>query len=111
MRRYFLILSAAVVALLPGCLTLYSKTEIVRGHEPRRAVQFENPQAADDFQNAVKREDGQVGGTYLGVPFLTLFARHQKLSDNANWNECVNKCDTNQDAMITCAEVAVFAKP
>ncbi len=111
MRRYVLILSAAMVALLPGCLTLYSKTEIVRGHEPRRPIQFESPQAANDFQKAVKKEDGHVGGSYLGVPFLTLFARSQQLSDNALWNECVTKCDTNQDAMITCAEVAVFAKP
>jgi hypothetical protein len=110
-RRCILLMSAAVIALLPGCLTLYSKTEIVRDHEARRPIQFESQQVADEFQQAVKRHDGHVGGTCLGVPFVTIFSRNQQLSDNALWNECVAKCDTNQDGLITAAEVNVFAKP
>jgi hypothetical protein len=110
-RRSFLLLSAAVVALLPGCLTLYHKTEVMRGDEARRPIQFENPQVADKFQQEVKKQDGHVGGSYLGVPFLTVFSRTQQLSENALWNECILKCDTNQDGMISEAEVNVFARP
>lgn len=105
-----LVCVVTIFAALPGCLTLYSKTEYVRCDEQRRPVQFETPQAADEFAQAVKNCDGHVGGTYFGVPFITLFAKNQELSKNAIWNECVSKCDTNQDGLITCAEVTVFSK-
>ena len=103
------------IALLPlpflsGCITLYSKTEVVREGETRRAVQFECPQAADAFNEALKKHSEHVGGTYVGVPFITFYAKAKKLSDGALFNDCVTRCDTDQNGIITFTEAAIFAK-
>ena len=95
---------------MPGCLTLFSKTEVVRSEEPRRRVKFENPQAAETFHTAVKQMNGGMGGAHLGVPFVTLYARHRQLSESAKFNDAVARCDTDQDGTITVAEAAIFAQ-
>lgn len=100
----------AGLVLLPGCLTLYSKTEVIRGDEARRPVRFESPQAADAFQEAVKKQNASVGGTHVGVPFITLIAKDKQLSESAVWNDAVAKCDTDQDGLITYIEAAIFSK-
>ena len=103
---------AAAVALssLPGCLTLFSKTEVVRGEESRRPIRFESQQAAEQFNEAVRWKSKQLGGTHLGVPFVTLYSRDRQLSDSAHFNDCVARCDTDQDGVITLAEAKIFAK-
>ena len=108
MRR----LAIALLALpfVSGCITLFSKTEVVRDGETRRAVTFENPQAADAFNETMKHRSEYVGGTHVGVPFVTLYSKHKKLSDGAHFNDCVARCDTNQDGVITHAEAVIFAK-
>lgn len=98
------------LALLPGCITLFSKTEVVRGDEQPRAIQFENAQAADAFNEARKERSANIGGAHLGVPFLTLYERDRRLSENAHFNDCVARCDTNQDGVITYTEATIFAK-
>ena len=103
-------LAVASLALLPGCLTLFSKTEVVRGEEPRRPIRFENPQAADAFNTAMKEKTADLGGTHVGVPFVTLYSKNRHLSDSAHFNDCVARCDTDQDGTITYIEAAVFAK-
>jgi hypothetical protein len=103
-------IAAATLALLPGCLTLFSKTEVVRGEEPRRPVRFESTQAAEEFQRAVKDKSSSLGGTHMGIPFITLYSRDRQLSDSAHFNDCVLRCDTDQDGTITLAEARVFAK-
>jgi hypothetical protein len=103
-------LAAASLSLLPGCLTLYSKTEVVRGEEPRRPVTFENVQAAETFYKAVKSNTTSLGGTDVSVPFITLYSKERHLSDSALFNDCVLRCDTNQDGIITLAEAQIFAQ-
>jgi hypothetical protein len=104
------VLAVASLALLPGCLTLFSKTEVVRGEEPRRPIRFENQQAAEAFSKAAKDRSASLGGTHLGVPFVTLYSKDRQLSDSAHFNDCVTRCDTDQDGVITLVEARIFEK-
>jgi hypothetical protein len=103
-------LAVASLSLIPGCLTLYSKTEVVRGEEPRRPISFENAQAAEVFQKAMKDKSPCMGGIDISIPFITLYSKDRQLSDSAFFNECVLRCDTNQDGIITLAEAQIFAE-
>ncbi|HEY1189108.1 MAG TPA: hypothetical protein VGE74_15750 [Gemmata sp.] len=103
-------LGVALVTLSSGCITLYSKTEVVRGDEQPRPIQFESAQAADTFNRARKERSAHLGGTHLGVPFLTVYEKDRQLSENAHFNDCVARCDTNQDGFITYTEAQIFAK-
>jgi hypothetical protein len=103
-------LAVASLALLPGCLTLFSKTEVVRGEESRKPIRFENPQAADAFNEAMKDKSAHLGGTHAGIPFITFYSKDRQLSESAHFNDCVARCDTDQDGMITATEAAIFAK-
>ncbi|QEL20984.1 hypothetical protein [Limnoglobus roseus] len=98
------------LTLLPGCITLFSKTEVVRDGEARRPVKFECQEAADKFVAAAKSRDHEIGSTYVGVPFVTLYNKDTKLSEVAAWNDAVSRCDTDQDGLITLVEAAVFEK-
>jgi hypothetical protein len=104
--------AAGVCVLLPGCLTLFSKTDVVRAEETRRPVRFESAAAAETFHQALKddADDGSLGGACFGVPFVTLYARHKKLAENARFNDAVSRCDTDQDGLITQHEADIFAK-
>jgi hypothetical protein len=105
------IVVASAGALAPsGCVTFYSKTDIVGDGESRLAVAFENGDAAQQFQAAIKRMDSHAGDTYVGVPFITLYQQSARLSETALWNEAVRKCDTNKDGVITTDEVVAFNK-
>ena len=101
--------AVASLALLPGCLTLFSKTEVVRGEEPRRPIRFENQQAAEEFNRAAKWKSKSMGGAHVGVPFITLYSRDRQLSESAHFNDCVTRCDTDQDGLITAVEAQIFA--
>jgi hypothetical protein len=102
-------LAVASLAFVPGCLTLFSKTEVVRGEESRRPIRFENAQAADEFHSAMKwKSKASMGGAHVGVPFITLYSRDRQLSDAAHFNDCVSRCDTDQDGTITLAEAKMF---
>jgi hypothetical protein len=109
MPRILLPVALGALTLLPGCLTLFSKTEVVRGDEARRPVQFECQQAAETFQTALKRQNGTLGGCHVGVPFVTVYSRNQQLSESALWNDAVAKCDTDQNGIITLSEANIFA--
>ncbi len=113
MRRIHVLTATLAVAsfsFLPGCLTLFSKTEVIRGEEPRRPITFENPQAAEVFNKAMKDKTANLGGTYVAIPFITLYEKERQLSDSARFNDCVSRCDTNQDGVITVAEAQIFAQ-
>lgn len=108
-----LLLAAAavgVVALLPGCVTLFSKTEVIRDGEARRPVKFECQEAADKFVAAAKSRNRDVAGAYVGVPFVTLYHRDTKIGETAAWNDAVARCDTDQDGTITLIEAVTFEK-
>jgi hypothetical protein len=102
--------AVAALWLLPGCITLFSKTEVVRGEEPRRPIRFENQQAAEEFNRAVKWKSKHLDGAHVGVPFVTLYSRDRQLSAGAHFNDCVARCDTDQDGTITLAEAKIFEK-
>ena len=110
LRARFVITAFAVAsfALLPGCLTLFSKTEVIRGEEPRRPIRFENSEAADTFNKAIKDKSSNLGGTHMGIPFVTFYSKDRHLSDSAHFNDCVMRCDTDQDGTITLAEARMF---
>jgi hypothetical protein len=103
-------LAIAALSLLPGCLTLFSKTEVVRGDEQPRPIRFENETAADLFNKARRERSDYVGGASFGIPFITVYERDRKLSEIAHFNDCVARCDTDQDGVITVVEAKVFAK-
>jgi hypothetical protein len=103
-------LAVISLSLMPGCLTLYSKTEVVRAEEPRRPITFENTQAAETFYNALREKSSSLGSTDICIPFITLYEKERQLSDSAHFNDCVIRCDTNQDGVITLVEAEIFAK-
>lgn len=108
-RFVYFIMACGVCSTLSGCITLFSKTEIVRSHEPLKTMQFESADVAEDFRRAAKLNEAKVvGGTHLGVPFVTLYTSETVLAKNANFNDAVTKCDTDQDGVITAKEVSVF---
>ncbi len=112
MKRFvYLVLAVSVCPTLTGCITLFSKAEVVRSKEPLKPMQFESAEVAEDFRKAAKLGDSKVvGATHLGVPFVTLYESKTVLAKNAQLNDAVQKCDTNQDGIITAQEVVVFKK-
>jgi hypothetical protein len=103
------VFAVASLALLPGCLTLFSKTEVIRGEEPRRPIRFESPQTAEVFNKTMKDKSASLGGTHMGIPFITLYSKDRQLSESAHFNDCILRCDTDQDGTITLAEARMFA--
>ncbi len=102
-------LAATVIFTGSGCLTLFSKTEVVRSEEPRRPIAFEDADAAKTFNNSLFFCQSSVGGAHVGVPFLTLYSRQKTLSKSAVFNDAVARCDTDQNGTITKSEADIFA--
>lgn len=110
MRRFAILISICALGMQTGCLTLYSKTDVVRSDESRRPVRFECPEAAEEFHSTCKMQNRVVGGVHVGVPFVTVFSRNRTLSEVALWNDSVSKCDCDQDGTITLAEAKLFSQ-
>ena len=103
--------AVALLVLTPGCITLFSKTEVVRDGEQPRPVRFESPEAAEVFHRALKRRsDSESGGADVGLPLLSLCRRNRVLSEAAKFNDAVERCDADQDGVITLAEAQAFEK-
>ena len=105
-------LAFAVLALpfLSGCITLFSKTEVVRQSETKQPVTFDSPEAQGVFESALKERQGVVNATYMGGPFVTVYSRAKVLSEAAKFNDCVRACDSNRDGVITEFEARTFAQ-
>jgi hypothetical protein len=109
--RLFSVLTAVVgMTSLSGCLTVFSKTEVIRSEEQRPAVQFESSKAASVFYEELDRRSHTVGGSYFGIPFITLYAKETVVSDNAFFADQVRECDTNHDGLITELEARIYAR-
>ncbi|HUR55497.1 MAG TPA: hypothetical protein VMZ71_15285 [Gemmataceae bacterium] len=55
----------ALLALpfLAGCITLFSKTEVVRESEAQQPVSFDSPEVRDVFETALKERQAVVSAT------------------------------------------------
>lgn len=98
------------LAACPGCLTLFSKVEVIRGDEQRIPVRFETTKAARLFYDKCAGCDKKVGGTCFGVPFITFFSNQTTVSDNAVFNDQLRICDTDQDGFVTEHEALIYTK-
>jgi hypothetical protein len=107
--RLSLVIAMSAMLTQTGCITLFSKTEVVRAGELRRPVRFENQEIAEKFQTAYKNRNRHVGGSYVGVPFVTLYNKSQELAEVAAWNDAIVTCDTDQDGVITQIEANIFS--
>jgi hypothetical protein len=58
----------------------------------------------------MKDKSAIVGATVVGMPFVTFYEKERRLSDDAVFNDCAARCDTNQDGVITLAEAEIFAR-
>jgi hypothetical protein len=101
---------ASVLFTSTGCLTLFSKVDVVRSEELRKPIAFESPEAAEKFTSACKKCDPEISSTQFAVPFVTLYNRHKKLSESAQFNDAVSRCDTDQNGIITLCEAEIFAR-
>lgn len=98
----------AASALSSGCLTLYSKTEVLRGDEQRVPVRYESARAAEAFRRGMERHSAEQGNTSFWLPFVTLYERRKVLSPEAHFNAQVRCCDADQDGLITEEEAYVY---
>jgi hypothetical protein len=110
MRRLAFAFALLAVPFLSGCITLFSKTEVVRDSETKQPVSFDSPEARDVFESALKERQGVVSATYVGGPFVTLYSRAKVLSEAAKFNDCMRACDQNRDGVITETEARTFAQ-
>jgi hypothetical protein len=109
--RLFRALPALLCATgLTGCLTVFSKTEVIRSDEHRPSVQFESAKTAAVFYDEMDRRSRVVGGACLGVPFITIYAKETVVSENAFFGDQVRECDTNHDGLITELEARIYAR-
>ena len=83
---------------------------MIRGEEPRRPIRFESPQAAEVFNKALKDKSASLGGMAWHPVHHPFYSKDRQLSDSAHFNDCILRCDTDQDGTITLAEARMFAK-
>jgi hypothetical protein len=108
-RATVLLLSLLPLAASSGCVTLYSKTEVIRAEEPQMPVRFETAKASRLFHEELARRSNHADGTTVGIPFVTFYTKERVLAESAFFNEQVRKCDTDQDGVITEREAMVYA--
>lgn len=101
----------AVVGLwlvpLTGCLS--PPCVLDRTTEGRRPVTFENTEAANTFSRGRRADRTPVDGC---TSYWLAAWRHRTYvvpSDAGRYNDAVQRCDTNQDGVITFAEASYYA--
>ncbi len=104
---------ATALAALSGCL-INSESEVVVDRDaPRVAVSFENDEAMTLFQQEVERRrrrgDASQGKSGFAIPFLIATSEKRVLSDNAFYNQQVEKADVNRDGWINLAEAKAYS--
>lgn len=109
MRLCFLMVCASVLATSSGCLVMHERKRVIREDESRNSVQFESADAAAKFHQVAsndrsRKHDGSSAS--LAIPFLVGISSSTVLSQNAFFNDQVVACDTDNNGLITEAEVA-----
>lgn len=110
-RRIVAALLAVGMLAAPGCLFSGKHKRVIRQNEPIRQISFESPAAQHAFQQyALDREQRKSTGsqTTLVIPFLLATSFSNELSQNAFYNDCVARVDSNGDGMISDLEVATL---
>lgn len=97
---------AAFCGTFTGCLVVRHHTVVKRENEVRQDALFENDAARAAVEGAAGKlqasKTGKVG--VFCVPFLCWISRDEVLSDNAIYNDQLQRCDTDRDGFITLAE-------
>ena len=110
MFRLFLLLALALL-FCPGCLVVHCKKEYLRRDEPVKKIEFESEEAGRLFHKQRKRNRcrTQAGHKALIIPFIVVYNKETELSSNACYNDEIDKCDSNGDAMITLSEARIYS--
>jgi len=109
MRRERAVCALLVLITIPlfSCMSLtnYERTERIRADEPRCAVAFESPQAAEVFEAAVRErwhgDAGRVRTDRFGILLVAAYTKTTTLAENAHYNDQVTACDLNCDGIIS----------
>ncbi len=98
-------------ALSSACI---SHQETVYEDVPRVKVAFENEKAAATFYEAlsrpVSRRQHNESKTEVHIPVVFDHKRTVLSGPNAEFNEAVNRCDTNKDGTVSETEAKIFAE-
>ncbi len=121
MKFYIGLLLIAMCMVSTGCLLVSTgneKVRLVREREARKEVVFENDTAAQTFDKVYQRELGNntIGrnnsGTLL-IPFICAVVDNTtttKVAPNAVYNDCLARCDLDQNGIITEEEARKYAE-
>ena len=113
MIRTWIILSIMGISglLTSGCVVMGQKEIIVREGETVKQVEFESEQAGILFRKTSKpiisRKDKQ--NESFVIPFIIAYQTTKTLSENARYNDEINKCDTDGDGYITLTEARIYS--
>jgi hypothetical protein len=103
-------ITAAVGLLLSGCVT--HEGTVYRDVE-RTKVEFENDTAARLFYETLSRSPGKSHSeshTTVDVPFVFRDDTRVVSGRNVEFNEAVERCDSNHDGKITELEARIFSE-
>ena len=93
-----------------GCINFH---ETVYREQNRVPVQFESPEAADTFYEAMNRPEFRNlhSESHFGVHLPLVFdhSRTVKVGENMIFNHAVIAADTNKDQTVSASEAEIFA--
>lgn len=102
-----LVCCALVCSTFCGCLVVRHKSNTKREGEVCRAAQFESDEARTAFEGATSQLQANKTAKATGVlaiPFICWISRDEVLSDNAIYNDQLDRCDSNHDGFVSLAE-------
>jgi hypothetical protein len=107
-RPAILLVGVAILSLACGC-QVNNRTREIRSDEAMLEVSFESARAEELFIKAVNTTYGDARNvTRLGLPFLSIYSRSERVAWNANCNDHIRKMDTDGDLVITEQEAASY---
>lgn len=109
-RNCICLAQVSLIILCCGCSINNSSTEI-RMDEQMLDVSFENDRAKDLVNTIIyetKREWKEVAR--VGIPFFSVYSRHERPAFNAHCNDHIRAMDKNGDLFITVYEAELYYK-
>lgn len=102
------VLVCLICALSEGCYTIPCEKKRDRTQEQRRPVTFEGPDAATTFAAARQLDHTPPDGTTNPLFAILCDRLYVIPSDAGAYNDAVQRCDTNQDGVITRDEARYY---